>query len=205
MKQPFKQFKLLLATLALTITASALTIVAMSSINTNVALAQSAPQTAAVEASAPEQIALAQSPAPQAQAMAYDNVNSPVELVASYYNAIGRQEYRRAYRYWRNPPQSYNAFANGFSDTTSVQLIVQPPTQIGAAAGSLYASVPTVLVAKHTDGSTHTYAGCITTRKSNLQPPDDPQAGGWSLYGASLSEVPNNTNIASQLARACSQ
>lgn len=190
---------LLLATLALMLTACAPAVYAMPSTNVDSTLAT------AYEPAAPEQVALAQAPVPQAQAIAFDNVNSPVELLTSYYNAIGRQEYRRAYRYWRNPPQPYNSFANGFSDTSSVQLIVQPPTEIGAAAGSLYAAVPTVLVAKHTDGSTHTYAGCITTRKSNLQPPDDPQAGGWSLYSARLSEVSNNTNIAAQLARACSQ
>jgi len=148
----------------------------------------------AADASAPTPAvdALAQSQAP-----AYENLNSPVDLLASYYNAINRKEYQRAYGYWQTAPTSYQNFVNGFSDTTAAQLIVQPPTFVGGAAGSLYTQVPTALVAKHTDGSTHTYAGCFVTRKSNIQ------ADVWHIYSAQLKEVPNNTSIPNQLAQAC--
>ena len=61
--------------------------------------------------------------APPAEA-AYDNPNSPVDLLASYYNAIDRQEYQRAYGYWEMPPSSYDQFAQGYADTASVELIV---------------------------------------------------------------------------------
>ncbi len=43
---------------------------------------------------------------------------------------------------------------------TIVQLIVQPPTRIEGAAGSLYAEVPTVVVARHRDGAERYFAGC---------------------------------------------
>ena len=133
----------------------------------------------------------------------FENLDSPVDLLASYYNAINRQEYQRAYSYWESPPRPYNAFANGFADTASVQLIVQPPTYYGGAAGSLYVSIPTVLIAQHYDGTQLTFAGCFVTRKSNLRPPDIPQEDVWHLYSAEIAQVPNNSDIPTLLAQAC--
>jgi hypothetical protein len=139
----------------------------------------------------------------QPQGPAYENLNSPVDLLASYYDAINRKQYQRAYGYWQSPPMAYQQFANGFSDTTSVQLIVQPPTRGEGAAGSTYVQIATVLIAQHTDGSTHTYGGCFVTRKSNLQPPDIPKADVWHIYSAQLEEIPNNIYIPNQLAQSC--
>jgi hypothetical protein len=130
---------------------------------------------------------------------AYDNRSSPVELLASYYNAINRQEYGRAYGYWETPPTSYDDFVQGYRDTASVQLIVEPPTRIEGAAGSLYASIPTVLIATHHNGSRDTFAGCYVARTSNI----DPSNGDWRLYRATIRPAPADA-IPIQLARACS-
>ncbi|MBZ0297080.1 MAG: hypothetical protein K8L99_31255 [Anaerolineae bacterium] len=106
------------------------------------------------------------------QEIPYDNHDSSVDLLASYYNAINLQDYQRAYDYWENPPETYEDFVSGFADTTSVQLIVQPPTFIDAGAGNLHVQIPTVLIAEHTDGNQYIYSGCFVTHKSNLHPPD---------------------------------
>ncbi|MCC6457530.1 MAG: hypothetical protein IT328_21415 [Caldilineaceae bacterium] len=150
--------------------------------------------------SASPPVAIAQTPS---QMQAYENLASPVDLLASYYNAVNRQEYERAYGYWQAPPNDYDTFAAGYADTAGVQLIVQPPTRIEGAAGSLYVEIPTVLIAQHNDGSTHTFAGCIVTRKSNLHPPDIPEEDVWHLYQALISEVPNNSAIPTLLAQGC--
>jgi hypothetical protein len=134
---------------------------------------------------------------------AYENLNSPVELLASYYNGINRQEYQRAYGYWETPPNSYDEFVAGFADTTSVQVIVQPPTRVEGAAGSLYVEIPVILIALHKDSSRHTFAGCFVTRKSNLQPPDIPEEDVWHLYQAEVEAVPNEAAIPALLAQAC--
>jgi hypothetical protein len=134
---------------------------------------------------------------------AYENLISPVDLLASYYNGINRQEYQRAYGYWENPPNSYEEFVSGFADTASVQLIVQPPTRIEGAAGSLYVEIPAVLIALHKDGSVHTFAGCFVIRKSNLQPPDIPEEDVWHLYQAQVEETPSETTIPALLTQAC--
>jgi hypothetical protein len=137
------------------------------------------------------------------QAGAYENLASPVDLLASFYNAVTLQEYERAFSYWQEPPLDYESFAAGYADTAGVQVIVQPPTRIEGAAGSLYAAVPVFLVALHHDGSVHSFAGCIVTRKSNLQPPDTPEADVWHIYQARLAAVPNNANIPALLASGC--
>jgi hypothetical protein len=133
----------------------------------------------------------------------YENLTSPVDLLSSYYNAIARQEYERAYGYWEQPPLDYPTFAAGYADTAGVQLIVQPPTHIEGAAGSLYAEIPTVLVAQHDDGSIHTFAGCVVTRKSNLKPPDAPEEDVWHIYQAHFSAVKNNAAIPNLLVEGC--
>ncbi len=137
------------------------------------------------------------------QEPAYDNVTSPVDLLASYYNAINRHEFERAHAYWQTPADSYDEFVSGFADTLSVQLIVQPPTQGEGAAGSLYVQIPTVLIADHKDGTQHTFAGCFVTRKSNLRPPDIPEEDVWHLYSADLVEVSTRMTIPALLRQAC--
>jgi hypothetical protein len=133
---------------------------------------------------------------------AYDNPNSPVDLIASYYDAITDRDYQRAYNYWETAPETLQTFAQGFSDTLDIQVIVQPPTRIGAAAGSLYVQIPTVLIADHTDGTQHYYSGCFTTRKSNVPA----SAGGedfWRLYSADVVEVSRTASIAQLLRTSC--
>jgi hypothetical protein len=133
----------------------------------------------------------------------YDNPNSPVDLLASYYNAIDRQEYQRAYGYWQNPPSTYDTFVQGYKDTASVLLIVRPPATIGVAAGNAYAQVPTVLVANRADGSTQTFAGCYTLHKVNLQPPDIPRPDVWHIYQATIAPVTSGESIPQLLAQGC--
>lgn len=132
----------------------------------------------------------------------YENLSSPVELLASYYNAINRREYERAWQYWETPPGAFAEFRRGYADTVSVQLIVQPPTVIHGAAGSLYVEVPTVLVARERDGSEHLYAGCYVARRSNLRAPD--QIGqAWRIYKAHLKPAVRTVTISQLLAQTC--
>lgn len=133
----------------------------------------------------------------------FEDLDSPVGLLASYYNAINLQDYQRAYSYWENPPDPYDEFAAGFADTASVQVIVQPPTRYSGAAGSRYVEIPTVLLAEHFDGAQLMYAGCFVARTSNLQPPDIPEEDVWHLYSADVTEVPLDSSIPTLLAEAC--
>ncbi len=134
----------------------------------------------------------------------YDDRGDPVRLLASYYNAINRREYERAWGYWENPPNpSYKDFVQGYAETASVLLVVRPPTRFEGAAGSVYVGVPTLLIATHFDGSQHNFVGCYVARRANPDIEGAPTDRGWSLYRAMITATPGNTADATLLAQAC--
>jgi len=135
-------------------------------------------------------------PAP-APTPSYASQDAPTDVLASFYNAINRQEYGRAYGYWESPPSPYDQFVQGYADTASVQLIVQPPTFIDAGAGNLHAAIPTVLVATKRDGSQQFFVGCYTTHKVNIQPDV------WHFARATIAPAAATTAISSALTQAC--
>jgi hypothetical protein len=136
-------------------------------------------------------------PAPMPSVLSYASQDSPADLLASFYNAINRQEYQRAYSYWETPPSSYDQFVQGYADTASVQLIVQLPAFIGVGAGNAYANIATVLIATRRDRSQQTFAGCYTTHKVNIQP------NVWHLARATIAPAASSLAIPSALAQAC--
>jgi hypothetical protein len=158
-------------------------------------------QIAPLDASASIPALLAQACAafgvPAPAQVSYADQNTPVDLLASFYNAVNRQEYERAYGYWESPPSPYDQFAQGYADTASVQLIVQLPAFVDAGAGNLHAAIPTVLVAMKRDGSQQTFVGCYTTHKANIQPDV------WHLARATVAPSPASLDIPSALAQAC--
>jgi len=127
----------------------------------------------------------------------YNLQDHPEQVIASYLNAINRQEYQRAYDYWGSNPQSFADFAAGFATTSEVKAVINIPNFTEGAAGSIYTAIPTLLLSTHTDGSRHYYLGCYVLRRSNVTP-DAP----WLIYNGEFS-VTNSTDVV-QLARACS-
>jgi hypothetical protein len=81
-----------------------------------------------------------------------------------------------------------------------VLLAVRPPTFIEGAAGSQYASIPTLLVVTHGDDSQHSFVGCYVARRANPGIQGAP-TDGWSLFDATVS-VTGSTD-AGQLEQAC--
>lgn len=101
------------------------------------------------------------------EAPAYlDDRSDPAALVRSYYNAIARHEYARAYAYLATPPD-YGHFAQGYADTATIELELGPVSSEGAA-GSIYATVPAAVRATSSGGKATVFAGCYTTRQ--IQP-----------------------------------
>jgi heat shock protein HslJ len=142
-------------------------------------------------------------PAAEAQGERYENLSSPVTLLASFYDAVNSRDYERAFGYWETPPGNLQDFARGYAETAGVRLIVEPPTRVEGAAGSLYAEVPVVLIARQRDGSERLFAGCYSTRKSNLRPTDVPKDEAWRIHSAKVSAAASGDAIPRLLARAC--
>ena len=96
----------------------------------------------------------------------------------SYYNAIARQEYARAWSYFGDakPVKDYDTFVAGYAATAAIELRAGPVEPEGAA-GSLYESVPVAFAATGTDGKVTVFAGCYVTRllqPANQEPPFAP-------------------------------
>jgi hypothetical protein len=140
----------------------------------------------------------------------YEDRTDPVRALLSYYNAINRKEYERAYSYFQGSPdnippdlaQPYQQWVQGYANTTSVTVAVGHP-ELGAGAGNIYASMPVVLTATHTDGSRHVFAGCYVMHRVSDGISPDPNDELWSVNRATLSEVPENSNIDQLLTQNC--
>jgi hypothetical protein len=123
--------------------------------------------------------------------------NDPIATLASYYNAINARDYRRAFGSWDSPPSSYEQFARGFADTDRVRLLVDPSTNVEGAAGSAYASIPAIVLARTRSGNERLFAGCYIMRRSNVQD------RGWHIYRGDLSLVPSSTRLSRILSQGC--
>lgn len=119
----------------------------------------------------------------------YTARNSPIEVLGAYVNAITHRDYARAYGYWEIPPDNatLEQFASGYADTDSVLLIVRADAFVGGAAGSVFASIPTLLTATDAAGDKTFFGGCYVTRHSNVPVGDATEpAPEWWLYSADV-------------------
>jgi hypothetical protein len=103
-----------------------------------------------------------------------DDRSSAEAVVSSYYNAIDRKEYARAYSYFgAGAAPAYDAWVEGYADTDSVAVSFGEMAQEGAA-GSIYYTLPVTLDVERTDGSSAQFSGCYTLRLAqplNQEPP----------------------------------
>lgn len=130
----------------------------------------------------------------------YEDLSSPVTMLASFYNAVDAKDYERAFGYWESPPSGLEAFARGYRDTLKIRLLVQPPTRVEGAAGSVYAEVPTVIIARQRNGSERIFSGCYVARRNNQGSSGEAT---WRIYKASLSPIASAASIPRLLAQAC--
>jgi hypothetical protein len=140
----------------------------------------------------------------------YEDRTDPVAALLSFYNAINRKEYERAYGYFRGAPNPdaslagpYDPWKQGYADTASVTVAVGK-VQLGAAAGNLYANFPVVITATHTNAGTEVFAGCYTMHRVNEGISLNPNDELWSISSAVVELAPANTTVDKLLARTCS-
>ncbi len=141
----------------------------------------------------------------------YDNHDTAGRVLKSYYNAINRKEYDRAYGYFQgapNPPAStappYPQFVSGYADTTFVTLALgQISTDAGA--GNVYASVPVVIDAQHTNNSTTRFDGCYILHHVSPGISPDPEAAIWHIQSAKLTAASADASLDSLLAQTCTR
>ncbi len=97
-----------------------------------------------------------------------DDRSTPEAVISSFYNAIDRQEYARAWSYYQDGEgvAPFERFVDGYKDTASVTVTFGQSAQEGAA-GSTYWTLPVKVDATNTSGAHMLFTGCYTLRLAN--------------------------------------
>src|SRR5690606_36515255 len=86
----------------------------------------------------------------------------------SYYHAINRKEYGRAYSYLDEGARemSFDDFVKGYENTKSVKVAVRE-AQRDPGAGQIYWSLPIAIEAENENGAKDVFGGCYTIHLTN--------------------------------------
>lgn len=139
----------------------------------------------------------------------YENRTDPANALLSFYNAVNRKEYERAYNYFQGAPNPhpglappYAQFAQGYANTAAV-IIAIGKIETGAGAGNIYASMPVVITATQNDGTRQIFSGCYVMHRVNEGISEDPNDELWSISSAKISMAPANRTVDSMLSQTC--
>lgn len=120
------------------------------------------------------------------------SAEAAADVIRRYYEAIDARDYRRAYEHWgdsgRSSGQTFEEFAAGFSETSSVEAEVGMPGRIDPAAGSRYVEVPVLIRAEAKGGEEQRFEGTYTLRRSEVDGATEAQRR-WHIYSADISRV----------------
>lgn len=134
-----------------------------------------------------------------------DDRSTATGLMQSYFNAINRSEYLRAYSYWRDPAGTHGSFEQfqaGYENTHNVTLQFG---QIGGdvGAGQMYYSVPMLITEQANAGTSKSYAACYILHLS--QPTfQEPPFQGLTIERGKATVIGSADNANNALATACS-
>ncbi len=115
-----------------------------------------------------------------------------IAVVRDYYDSINSRSFARAYSLWsddgRSSGQTPEQFAAGFAETAKVDIEIQSPGRVDAAAGSRYIEVPVAISATRNDGSVHKYVGAYVLRRAVVDGASAEQRA-WRIGSADIREV----------------
>ena len=135
-----------------------------------------------------------------------DDRSTPSQVIVSFYNAINRQEYLRAYNYWANPATSlgsFTSFANGYKDSASVNLVFGQITG-DPGMSQIYYTIPVILKATAKNNTHTNYAACYVVHETAPDVYSSPIIDPMGIAQGSAQPSNINASDASVLATACS-
>jgi hypothetical protein len=135
-----------------------------------------------------------------------DDRSTPSQVIVSFYNAINRQEYLRAYSYWPDPASSLGSFtdwSSGYSNTASVDLVFGQITG-DPGMSQVYYTIPVILKATAKNNSHTNYAACYVVHEASPDVYSSPPISPMSIDRGSAKPSDINASDASLLAMACS-
>lgn len=134
-----------------------------------------------------------------------DDRSTPSQVIVSFYNAVNRKEYLRAYSYYGDPEGSlgsYASFSSGYQDTASVDLVFG---QISGDAGmsQIYYTVPVILKVTTTANTHVNYSACYVVHETNPSVYGAPPISPMNIHSGSAVPSQYDASDASVLATAC--
>lgn len=109
-------------------------------------------------------------------------------VIRAYYDAINARHYADAYVLWsgrgERSGQTLDSFTVGFAQTDSVHADIGVPSDMDAAAGSRYITVPVKLLA-YEGKRTQSFAGTYTLRRAVVDGATAEQRR-WRIEGAAI-------------------
>ncbi|HEY5271413.1 MAG TPA: hypothetical protein VII97_13835, partial [Anaerolineales bacterium] len=135
-----------------------------------------------------------------------DDRSTPSQVIVSFYNAINRQEYLRAYNYWVDPATSlgsFTAWASGYSNTASVDLVFGQITG-DPGMSQVYYTIPVILKTTAKNNTHTNYAACYVVHETNPLVYSAPIIDPMGIAQGSAQPSNINASDASVLATACS-
>ncbi len=137
-----------------------------------------------------------------------DSRSTPEGVISSFWNALNREEYARAYSYFEAPaifPGPYVTFRTGYLDTRNVSGVITSPEKL-AATGNWYWKVPVIMRSETKNGIQQAYIGCYIVHQSDPQlfisPPYNPM-GIQKARFEELSPSADKSALQTALATAC--
>ncbi|HHS82455.1 MAG TPA: hypothetical protein ENJ68_02945 [Devosia sp.] len=99
-----------------------------------------------------------------------DDRSGARELIGSYFNALNRHEFSRAWSYWDGgvPGMDFSAFEFRYAEVTRIRVRLGTTVSEGAV-GSIYTQVPLAIEMQMESGEARVAAGCFVLRISNPQ------------------------------------
>lgn len=133
-----------------------------------------------------------------------DDRSTPAALMLSYFNALNRQEYLRAYAYYQDTTSigTFDEFMKGYADLQSVSVVFGAISSEGAA-GSIYYTVPMILNSIQTSGAQQKYAACYILRLPQPANFTAPPITPMHIDHGTAANIPLATSDTAALASAC--
>lgn len=131
-----------------------------------------------------------------------DDRSTPQALVESYYNAINRKEYGRAYSYLEQSHREpdFQKFVNGYEKTKSVKVAVRE-VEPDPGAGQIYWSLPIAIESESERGHKEVFGGCYTVHISNPSMQEGPSFIPMQIMSGTLTK--STLNLEDSVPEAC--
>jgi len=125
-----------------------------------------------------------------------DDRSTPQTLIRSYYNAITRSEYSRAYSYYpANTLPAFATWSKGYENTRSVEVLTGKAIA-DPGAGNIYYNLPVAIRSVSKAGKVEVFGGCYVLHITNFGMQTEPPYQPMTIRSGKLSKSTKTLKLA---------